>query len=72
MNPLVAAAMVGLFHRVPSQVVTMIDWHSEEGEAFLTYVDRAIETGALELTDIGSLIGVENFSQRYKILRRKG
>lgn len=57
------------FWRVPQRHTTTYDWHVQEGQAFLQLVDRMVEHGA-DINEIGSVIGIPNFSQRYRILRR--
>lgn len=57
------------FGAVPRQVTVVYDWHSPQGRAFLDYVEWAVEEGE-DINEIGSLIGVENFSQRYAILKK--
>jgi hypothetical protein len=57
------------FNRVPCHQTPVWDWHSPEGVAFLEYVELLVDQG-VDINEIGSLIGIRNFSHRYRILRR--
>jgi hypothetical protein len=56
-----------LFAQVP--ILTAYDWQSPQGREFLDAVDEAVSSG-VDINEIGSLVEIHNFSQRYKILKR--
>lgn len=62
--------LLHLFNRVPTQTAPMWDWHSREGDLFLTLVEELVEVHGVDINEVGSLVGIRNFSQRYRILNR--
>lgn len=66
--PLVVLGLKARFGDVSRQMVTIYDWNSPAGQQFLDYVGAAVAGGA-DINEIGALIGVRNFSNRYRILR---
>lgn len=69
--PMVERGLRRSFEAVPRQTVTIYDWHSPEGQRFLDHVAAAVD-GGVDVDRIGALLGIRNFSHRYKMLRKKG
>lgn len=68
--PMIERGLKRSFEAVPFETTKVYDWHSEEGQRFLQHVDSAV-AGGVSLDRIGALLGIRNFSQRYKILRKR-
>ena len=69
--PMVARGLRRSFDAVPrhTRTTTTYDWHSEPGERFLQHVEAAMQGGAT-LDQIGQLLGVTGFAQRYRRIKR--
>lgn len=57
------------FQRVPQRHTTTYDWQAAEGREFLDVIELMVEDG-VDINEIGSVLGIPNFSQRFRILRR--
>lgn len=69
MEGLTAHSLRQRFSRVPRRTTVIYDWHSEEGKAFLEAVGSVVGDG-VDPAEIGELIGMRDFSSRWKVLGR--
>lgn len=68
MNPMTERRLRRSWGKVPYQRVLTHNWHSPEGQQFLDDVAAALQDGE-DINEIGTLTGLRNFSQRWRILR---
>jgi hypothetical protein len=69
MERMIHRAVTAAFDRVPRREVTVFDWHSPEGRQFRETVQYALDHG-WDITEVGAIIGVRDFSRRWKIIGR--